>query len=60
MFWSVIERFGSIMLQFIANILLARILDPVDFGLVGMIMVFIAISNTIVESGLGAALVNKK
>lgn len=60
MFWSVIERFGSIMLQFIANILLARILDPVDFGLIGMIMVFIAISNTIVESGLGAALVNKK
>lgn len=60
MFWSVVERFGSIMLQFIANILLARLLSPVDFGLIGMIMVFIAISNTIVESGLSAALVNKK
>lgn len=60
MFWSVVERFGSIMLQFVANILLARILTPVDFGLVGMIMVFIAISNTIIESGLSAALVNKK
>jgi teichuronic acid exporter len=60
MIWSFIERFGSMMLQFIANILLARLLTPNDFGLIGMIMVFIAISNTIVDSGFSAALIQKK
>jgi len=60
MLWSFIERFGSVMLQFIANIVLARLLTPNDFGLIGMIMVFIAISNTIVDSGFSAALIQKR
>lgn len=60
MLWSFIERFGSMLLQFIANIVLARLLTPNDFGIIGMIMVFIAISNTIVDSGFSAALIQKK
>lgn len=60
MIWSFIERFGSMLLQFIANIILARLLSPNDFGLIGMIMVFIAISNTLVDSGFSAALIQKK
>ncbi len=60
MIWSFIERFGSMLLQFIANIILARLLTPNDFGLIGMIMVFIAISNTLVDSGFSAALIQKK
>lgn len=60
MFWSFVEKFGSLLIQFIANIILARLLTPNDFGLIGMIMVFIALSNTIVDSGFGAALIQKK
>jgi len=60
MIWSFVERFGSVMLQFIANIVLARLLTPDDFGLIGMIMVFIAISNTIVDSGFSSALIQKR
>lgn len=60
MFWSFIERFGSLSIQFITNIVLARLLTPADFGLIGMIMVFVAISSVMVDGGLGAALIQKK
>jgi len=60
MMWSFIEKFGSLLFQFISNIVLARLLMPSDFGLIGLIMVFIAICNTIVEGGFGSALVQKQ
>ncbi len=60
MLWSFIERFGSLSIQFITNIVLARLLTPDDFGLIGMIMVFVAISLVMIDGGLGAALIQKK
>jgi teichuronic acid exporter len=60
LFWSFIERFGSVLIQFISNIVLARLLSPFEFGLIGMIMVFIAISITFVEGGFSSALIQKK
>jgi O-antigen/teichoic acid export membrane protein len=41
-------------------VVLARLLLPEDFGLVGMIAIFISISSAFVESGMGNALVQKK
>lgn len=58
--WSFVEKFGSIALQFVTNIVLARLLLPSDFGLLGLIIVFISLSNTFIDAGLGAALVQKK
>lgn len=58
--WSFAERFGSVFIQLISNIVLARLLSPYEFGLIGMIMVFIAISNTFVEGGFSSALIQKK
>jgi O-antigen/teichoic acid export membrane protein len=60
MLWSFAERFGFLTIQFITNIILSRILSPIDFGLIGMLMVFIALSNVIIEGGLGSALIQKK
>lgn len=60
MFWSLIERFGSLIILFSANIVLARLLSPDDYGLIGMIMVFITISGILVDGGLGSALIQKK
>ncbi|MEO6814163.1 MAG: lipopolysaccharide biosynthesis protein [Ginsengibacter sp.] len=57
--WSFVERFGSVILQFVANIALARLLLPSDFGLIGLILVFISISNTFVDGGMGSALIQK-
>lgn len=41
-------------------IILARLLTPEDFGLVGMLMLFFAISQTFVDSGLGHALIRER
>lgn len=58
--WVLIERFGFSALTFLSTIILARILSPFEFGLIGTIAIFISLSNMIVESGFGAALVQKK
>jgi len=58
-FWSAIERFSAQGVQFVLGIILARLLSPSDYGLVGMIAIFIAISQVFVLSGFGAALIQK-
>jgi len=58
--WSAIERFSAQGIQFILGIILARILLPKDYGLIGMLTIFLAVSITFVDSGFAAALVQKK
>lgn len=60
MFWSLCERFGSLAILFVANVVLARKLSPDDFGLVGMMMVFIMLSQILVDGGFGNALIQRK
>ncbi len=60
MIWSFVERFGFLFLQFITNLILARLLTPEDFGLLGMMMVFVALSLTFIDGGFGSALIQKK
>lgn len=59
MLWSAFQRFGVLILSFITNIVLARYLSPSDFGAIGMLTVFISLSETFIDSGLGAALIQK-
>jgi len=58
--WATVQRFGTLTISFVSNLVLARLLLPEDFGSIGMLMVFIAIANTLVDSGLGSALIQKK
>lgn len=58
--WSAIEKIGVKAMAFIVSVVIARILAPSDYGLIGMIMVFIAIANIFINSGLSQALVQKK
>lgn len=58
--WSTVQKFGSIAITFVANVILARLLTPADFGCVGMLMIFISISNTFIDGGFGSALIQKK
>jgi len=58
--WSFIERFLVQFIQFFLGILLARILCPADFGLLGLMTVFIALSRLFVDSGLSSALIQKQ
>ena len=48
------------LVQFIVGLMLARILSPEEFGLVGMITVFIAVTQSFVDSGFAQALIRKK
>lgn len=60
LFWSAMERFGAQGIQFIFGILITRILLPADYGLVGMILIFVAVGQTLVDSGFGSSLIWKK
>jgi teichuronic acid exporter len=60
LFWSAMDRFGGQGIQFVFGILITRILLPADYGLVGMILIFWAVGQTLVDSGFGSALIWKK
>ena len=60
MIWSSLQRFGTMGISFISNIVLARMLTPDDYGCIGMLMIFIALSNTFIDGGFGSALIQKK
>lgn len=59
-FWTGLERFWVQGVQFLVMLVIARILSPKDYGLIGMISVFIAISQSLIESGFSQALIRKK
>lgn len=58
--WSTIERFSVQGIQFIVMIIMANMLTPHDYGLVGMLAVFIAVSQSLVDSGFSQALIRKQ
>jgi teichuronic acid exporter len=58
-FWSAVENFANLGLQFVIGIIIARMVSPEEYGLVGMITIFIAISQTFIDSGFVSALVRK-
>lgn len=58
--WNAISQFGQSGIQFIATIILARLLTPDDFGIIGMVTIFISLSQMMVDSEMGGALLRKK
>lgn len=58
--WSAIERFSVQGIQFVVMIIMARILTPDDYGLVGMLSIFIAVSQSLIDSGFSQALIRKQ
>jgi O-antigen/teichoic acid export membrane protein len=58
--WNGISQFGSQGINFVITIILARLLSPYEFGLVGMVGVFTAFIGYFTEFGLKASLVQKK
>ena len=58
--WSGIDKIANGGIQCLANIVLARMLTPKDFGLLAIIAIFVQISQTFIDSGFGNALIQKK
>ncbi len=59
-FWSGVERLGPQAVQLVVSIVLARLLLPEQFGLIGMLSVFLALGRVFLDSGFGSALVQKQ
>lgn len=57
--WTGLEKVAVQIIQFGITIVIARILSPKDYGVVGMLTIFIAIAQTFADSGLGSALIQK-
>lgn len=58
--WKFAERGGAQGVSFIVTIVLARMLEPSEYGLIAMVSVIIALLNVFVDSGMANALVQKK
>ncbi|MDR1726005.1 MAG: lipopolysaccharide biosynthesis protein [Bacteroidales bacterium] len=57
--WSTVERFSYQGVSFVLQIIMARLLLPEAFGLVGMLSIFLAISQTFIDCGFVSALIQK-
>ena len=60
MIWKLSERIGVQGVQFLVNIILARLLEPEDYGTIALITVFITLANVTVQGGFNTALIQKK
>lgn len=58
--WNTIDRVASQVLYAVIGVVLANVLGKEDFGLVGVLLVFQAFAILFVDSGFGAALLQKK
>lgn len=58
--WSGIDSIAGQGITFLVGLVLARLLTPQEYGLIGYIAIIIAILNSIVDSGFSNALIRKK
>jgi O-antigen/teichoic acid export membrane protein len=59
-FWSFAERFTAQGIHFVVMIVIARLLSPKEFGLIGMLAIFIAVAQSLIDSGFSQALIRKQ
>ena len=60
LFWGGVSNGLQQVLTLVFGVILLRILDPSDYGVVGMLAIFTGIANTILDCGFTTALTNKK
>lgn len=58
--WKFLERILAQVVSLVVTILLARLLDPSDYGVVSIVTVFFSFANVIIAGGLNTALIQKK
>ncbi len=58
--WSFLGKFGLQAIYLLSNIILARLLTPSDFGVIGVLAVIFSVAQTLSDSGLGGALIMEK
>lgn len=57
--WSIVDNISNQGITFLVGLVLARLLTPDEYGLIGIISIFIMVFNSIVDSGFSNALIRK-
>ena len=60
MVWTALQKYSKMFIRFVSGIILARLLTPYDYGCIGMLSIFMALAETIIDGGFGSALIQKK
>ena len=60
LFWKLMERFGVQGIQFVLQLILARLLVPEYYGILSMMLVFVNLANVFTQRGLNMALIQNK
>lgn len=58
--WTAIQKYFNIAIRFISGIILARLLNPEDYGCIGMLAIFMSLAEISIDAGFGSALIQKK
>lgn len=58
--WKLLERFGTLGIQFVLQLILARILDPEHYGALSIMVIFTSLASVFIEGGLSTALIQRK
>lgn len=58
--WSMVNSVGGKAIGFLLGVILARLLSPTDFGIVGMATIFFTLANILIDSGFASALIRKQ
>lgn len=59
-FWKLLERFSVSGIHFLLQIILARLLTPEHYGILSIMLIFIALANELIQKGFSAALIQNK
>lgn len=60
MVWTALQKYSTMLIQFVSGIILARLLTPYDYGCIGMLMIFMLLAESFIDGGFGSALIQKK
>lgn len=60
MIWKTLEQYSVIGIQFLLQIILARIIEPSSYGIIAIVGIFIGLSNVFIQNGFSVALVRQK
>lgn len=57
MSWTLLQQFGTMGIGFVVSIVLARLIEPEEFGVIGLLVIFNAIGNSLSDSGMGQSII---
>lgn len=60
LFWTLLQQFGYQGINFVVQLLLARILLPEAFGVIALLQIFISVGNNLIDSGMASSLIRNK